>query len=114
MRVFGHDTMTVSARSVIQRETTGMELALVMDNTGSMWGSDTTTRDVRRCAPLDLVDILYGDEDEIDNLWVSLVPYVATVNIGPTRTGWLAAGDRPRDQPVPATSRPASAAGRAA
>ena len=41
MRVFGHDTMTVSARSVIQRETTGMELALVMDNTGSMWGSGT-------------------------------------------------------------------------
>ena len=42
MRVFGHDTMTVSARSVIQRETTGMELALVLDNTGSMWGADYT------------------------------------------------------------------------
>ena len=101
MRVFGHDTMTVSARSVIQRETTGMELALVMDNTGSMWDSDTKTNiagtpfEAMRNAALDLVDILYGDEDEIDNLWVSLVPYVAAVNIGPSRTGWLAAGDVP-------------------
>ena len=37
MRVFGHDEMNVSARTVIERQTTGMELALVMDNTGSMW-----------------------------------------------------------------------------
>ena len=101
MRVFGQETMTVSARSVIQRETTGMELALVMDNTGSMWNSDTKTNiagtpfEAMRDAALDLVDILYGDEDEIDNLWVSLVPFVATVNIGPTRTNWLAAGDVP-------------------
>jgi hypothetical protein len=47
-----------------------------------------------QAAAFDLIDILYGDEDEIDNLWVSLVPYTATVNIGNTRTGWLQAGDR--------------------
>ena len=35
--------MTVAARTVIERETTGMELALVLDNTGSMWDSDTKT-----------------------------------------------------------------------
>ncbi len=91
MRVFGHDTMTVSARSVIQRETTGMELALVMDNTGSMYGS---AFDTMQAAAHDLIDILYGSENEIDNLWVSLVPYTATVNIGNTRTGWLQTGDR--------------------
>jgi hypothetical protein len=91
MRVFGQETMTVSARSVIQRETTGMELALVMDNTGSMFGA---AFNAMQAAAFDLIDILYGDEDEIDNLWVSLVPYTATVNIGNTRTGWLQAGDR--------------------
>ena len=37
MRVFGHDMMTVSARTVVERQTTGMELALVIDNTGSLW-----------------------------------------------------------------------------
>ena len=91
MRVLGHDTMTVGARSVVQRETTGMELALVMDNTGSMFGA---AFNAMQAAAYDLVDILYGDQTEIDNLWVSLVPYTATVNIGNARTGWLNASDR--------------------
>jgi Flp pilus assembly protein TadG len=91
MRVFGKDTMTVSSRTVIRRETTGMELALVLDNTGSMWG---TAFDGMQQAAFDLIEILYGEETEIDNLWVSLVPYTATINVGSGRTGWLAGGDR--------------------
>ncbi len=99
MRVFGHDTMQVSARSVIQRETTGMELALVMDNTGSMWPDSFPTITgtpfkAMQDAALDLINIIYGDETTIDNLWVSLVPFVATVNIGNSRTNWLQTGDR--------------------
>ena len=111
MRVFGHDQMNVSARTVIERQTTGMELALVMDNTGSMWNSDTATNlagtpfAAMRDAALNLVDIIYGEEDELDNVWVSLVPYVAAVNIGPTRTGWLDASDgRPRRRRAAATT----------
>ena len=101
MRVFGHDEMNVSARTVIERQTTGMELALVMDNTGSMWNSDTATNlagtpfAAMRDAALNLVDIIYGEENELDNVWVSLVPYVAAVNIGPSRIGWLDASDTP-------------------
>jgi hypothetical protein len=99
MRVFGHDELTVSARTVIQRETTGMELALVMDNTGSMWGSASTNLsgtpfEAMQNAAFDLIDIIYGEEDELDNVWVSLVPYVAAVNIGSGNSGWLAAGDQ--------------------
>lgn len=90
MRIFGRDTMTVTARTRIRRETTGMELALVIDNTGSMWGSAFSAM---LAASYELVDILYGDEDEIDNLWVSVVPYTANVNVGPGRAGWLAASD---------------------
>ncbi|MFO1143314.1 MAG: TadE/TadG family type IV pilus assembly protein [Amaricoccus sp.] len=91
MRVFGHDTMNVGAQAVIERETTGMELALVLDNTGSMYGAAFTAM---QNAANDLVDILYGSKNTVDNLWVSVVPFVSTVNIGKTRTGWLAAGDR--------------------
>jgi Flp pilus assembly protein TadG len=91
MRIFGQDEVIVSARSVVRRQTTGLELALVMDNTGSMWGSPFNAM---QAAAFDLIDIIYGEEEEIENLWVSLVPYTATVNIGPHRTGWLAAGDR--------------------
>lgn len=91
MRVFGHDEMNVSARTVIERQTTGMELALVLDNTGSMYGANFNAM---KAAADELIDIVYGAETEVDNVWVSLVPYVATVNIGPSRTGWLAAGDQ--------------------
>ena len=44
MRVFGHDEMTVASPDGASSErTTGMELALVLDNTGSLWNSDTKT-----------------------------------------------------------------------
>jgi Flp pilus assembly protein TadG len=118
MRIFGHDMMTVSARTVIERQTTGMELALVMDNTGSLWADPSgvtrtniagTPFEALQNAAGDLIDILYGEEDELENVWVSLVPYVASVNIGPSRTGWLAAGDRVLTNP--ASFRPDLAGG---
>ena len=98
MRIFGRDTMTVSARTRIERETTGMELALVLDNTGSMSQGGKFT--AMRAAARDLIDILYGDESEIDNLWVSVVPFVATVNIGSSRTSWILPGDRVHTNPT--------------
>jgi Flp pilus assembly protein TadG len=105
MRIFGQDEVIVSARSVVRRQTTGLELALVMDNTGSMWGAASTNLsgtpfEAMQNAAFDLIDIIYGEQDEIENLWVSLVPYVAAVNIGPHRTGWLAAGDRVLTNPA--------------
>lgn len=104
MRIFGRDLMTVSARTRIERETTGMELALVLDNTGSMLGSGFNAM---QAATYDLVNILYGDESEIEHLWVSLVPYTATVNIGNSRTSWLHTSDRVRTgtNNFPSTSR---------
>ena len=39
MRLFGQDTVTVAATTRINREIRQMELALVLDNTGSMWGT---------------------------------------------------------------------------
>jgi len=96
MRIFGQDVMTVASRARIERQTTGMELALVLDNTGSMWGGNYSAM---LAAAYDLIDIIYGDETTVENLWVSLVPYTASVNIGPTRTAWLASGDRAVSSP---------------
>jgi Flp pilus assembly protein TadG len=97
MRVFGNDTMEVGARAVIERETTGMELALVLDNTGSMQDDDKF--ETMQDAALDLVDILYGEKDTIDNLWVSVVPFVTTVNIGTANSAWIKASDLARTKP---------------
>ena len=97
---------------MIERQTTGMELALVMDNTGSMWNSDTKTNiagtpfEAMRNAALDLIDIIYGEEDELDNVWVSLVPFVAAVNIGTTPHRLAARRRRPSASTNPASFRP--------
>jgi Flp pilus assembly protein TadG len=90
LRVFGYNSVEVGTRSVIQRLTRGAEIALVMDNTGSMKGSKITAM---KAAAEDLVNIVFGSQDSYDHLWFSLVPYTSAVNIGNTRTDWLDAGD---------------------
>ena len=63
MRIFGWDTLTVSTQTVVATNERGMELVLVMDNTGSMYdssGSDSKIETMKSAAH-DLVDILYGE-----------------------------------------------------
>jgi Flp pilus assembly protein TadG len=86
MRLVGLDSMTIKAQSTVQRTNRGMELVLVMDNTGSMAGSKITAM---KNAATNLINILYGSNETQNNFWVGLVPYVATVNIGNSRTSWL-------------------------
>lgn len=87
MNVAGIYDMTVSARTVIRRELRGLELVLVMDNTGSMRSGGKI--DAMKDAAAELIDILYGSRDEVENFWVGLVPYAATVNIGASHEAWL-------------------------
>ena len=70
MRIFRQDSMTVFSRMVIERKTNGLELALALDNTGSMWGSKFSAM---QTAAFDLVSIIYGGETVVDNMWVSIV-----------------------------------------
>jgi Flp pilus assembly protein TadG len=94
MRIFGKNQMQVSARSEITREMTGLEVALVLDVTGSMddpvgAGDNTKKIAALRTAGVDLVDILFGSNDEVDDLWVGVVPFSQSVNIGTTHTSWM-------------------------
>lgn len=87
MALMGFDDMTVCARSVVQRETRGMELVLVMDNTWSM--NSGGKMDAMQDAANELIDNLYGNEETLDDLFVAVVPYVAAVNVGNSHTDWL-------------------------
>lgn len=79
----------VSDSAIAERQGTGLELALVLDVTGSLGvGNMQAVRD----AAIDLVNILYGGAERQPNLWVSVVPYTATINIGRNREDWLAIG----------------------
>ena len=88
--VLGHDSMTVRASNRARRHSRGMELALVMDNTGSMSASEMQAM---KDASKALLDLLYGEREAVSNLWISLVPYTATVNVGPGHEHWLTSLD---------------------
>lgn len=88
MALGGIQTVTVAASTEVTRETGSMEVVLVMDNTGSM--SSSGKLDAMKTAATDLVNILFGSETVHPNLWVGLVPFASTVNVG-ARTGWLSA-----------------------
>lgn len=90
LTLVGQSSITVSARTVVQRAERGMELVLVMDNTGSM--STNNRIGNMRSAAHELVSILYGSKTSIPDFYVSIVPYAATVNVGDANDGWLATG----------------------
>lgn len=98
MRVFGQQKIDVAARSEITRETKGLEVAVVLDVTGSMddpiggSGPDASMKKIAalRTAAKDLINILFGTNTTVDDLWVGIVPFSQSVNIGTERTDWLA------------------------
>jgi len=87
MQVLNIGSMTVTARAVVNRQVRGLELALVMDNTGSMRSGGKM--DAMKDAAAELIDILYGEREEVEDFYVSLVPYAAMVNVGNQREAWL-------------------------
>lgn len=122
-RFLGYRSLTVNATADARRADIGLELALVLDVTGSMdtncgtpsnrtdanCGVTTVpalpdqvvtgrnnNMDLLRLAAADLINVLYGSRDVSPNLWVSVVPYSTTINIGtgPSREAWLDATSR--------------------
>lgn len=86
MKLLGITTVNVSAHSQITRANKGMELVLVMDNTGSMSSSGKLS--AMKSAATDLINNLFGSNSTVPNLWVGLVPFTMTVNIGTSHASW--------------------------
>ncbi len=78
MRVMHVDDLRVSASSTVNREVKGLEVALVLDNSTSMRGSKLS--DLKTSANL-LLDILYGDNETVEDLHVSIVPFSGRSNL---------------------------------
>lgn len=85
--LIGIEHLTVGWESEVQRARRGLELVMVLDNTGSMSGSKISSL---RSAALLLTDILFEDADP-NRLHIGLVPFSSTVNVGPglERAWWL-------------------------
>ncbi len=96
MAALGVGAKPVHVEASARRAVMGVELALVLDITGSMAGEDIKSL---RSSAANLVNILFGSSPKPPpNLWVSVVPYTASVNLGwdqvagRYRTEWLAPG----------------------
>jgi Flp pilus assembly protein TadG len=82
MAIVGIETMSVGAVAEITRESKGLEVAMVLDNTGSMNGGGKIG--ALRDAATSLVNIMFGENPFPEKLRVSLVPFVTAVNINTT------------------------------
>ncbi len=94
MKIFNYNSVTLHANSEITRTNKGMELALVLDTTGSMAGSKLTAL---QSSAHDLLDILFGSGAPTNNLWVGVVPFTQAVNITSARTSWINQTDFAKD-----------------
>ncbi len=82
-KVAGFNTTIVSASSTVSKEATGLEVALVFDNTGSMGSQSRLT--TLKIAAHDFVEILFGPRETADTLKVAVVPFSQFVNVGPSK-----------------------------
>lgn len=85
MRIFGFDILDVEATTIVQREVRGIEVVMVLDNTGSMSTNDNIG--TLRTATESFIEILFESVDEPEYVKVGLVPYASSVNVGPYGLG---------------------------
>ncbi|MGD9783442.1 MAG: pilus assembly protein TadG-related protein [Hyphomicrobiaceae bacterium] len=83
----GVETWDVDAEAESVRASSNIEVALVLDNTGSMSGS----MDDLKTGAKDLVEALFGSQSVSNRVKMAVVPYVGTVNIGSgaTQMSWM-------------------------
>ncbi len=79
MKILGLNAIEVSASAQSVTGSSSMEIALVLDNSGSMGGSRISTL---QSASQDLVQTLFGDKTVSDEVSVSVVPFAGAVNVG--------------------------------
>ncbi|MEM7043244.1 MAG: Tad domain-containing protein [Pseudomonadota bacterium] len=92
MRVAGIESRSIAASAVAQQQLSGIELALVLDVTGSMNDPDPsggTKIDALEDASETLLNVIYGENETIKDVSISVVPYNTTVNLGDGRTDLL-------------------------
>jgi Flp pilus assembly protein TadG len=83
VHLVGVDTLTVGANTEVMRNGMNLEIALVLDVTGSMNNPSSKIADLKLAAK-DLIDIVvYADQSEYYSK-VAIVPYSNAVNVGST------------------------------
>jgi len=94
MAIANIKTMSVTATTQISRAVTGLELVMVLDNTGSMndpaGGSVSKIQALQSAANALIANLFGGQTTSTNNkLWVGIVPFSQAVNIGTSYPSWM-------------------------
>lgn len=85
MRIFNKDYVDIFIETEVTREVRGVEVVLVLDNTGSMASNNNIA--TLREASENFVNILFDAAAETDAVRIGIVPYSTSVNVGPYGLG---------------------------
>lgn len=90
IKVLGYDDMAVNGKSRVLIAGGAVEVAVVLDNTGSMnnWISGKRRIDHLKDATELLIETVYPDSTPSEELFMAIIPYITQVNVGP-KTQWL-------------------------
>ncbi len=91
MRILGYEYLDVDAQTIVQREVRGLEVVMVLDNTGSMNTNNNIS--TLKVATANFIEILFDSVEDPDLVKVGLVPYASSVNVGPYGLGLDLDGD---------------------
>ena len=97
MKLANIDQLNLATSSTITKKERNIELALVLDTTGSMGQSGKLT--AMKSAAKSLVETLFDGKATSDKLKIAVVPFAAAVNIGSSKidSGWI---DKDANSPV--------------
>lgn len=92
LALIGIDTINVGADTQVTRESTALEIALVLDNTGSM--AQSGKLGAMKTAAQSLVDIMFGSQTVHPKLKIAMVPFSQAVNVGADKANafWIDSG----------------------
>lgn len=83
MRMAGIDSLHAPALSTAEEKISKVEISMVLDISGSM-GSNNKIQNLRSAAKEFVDTVITPTTDALDQTTISIVPYNATVNLGPT------------------------------
>lgn len=79
LRVLGIDEINVEAQTTVQREVQGLEVALVLDNTGSM--ADNNNINALKEGSRNFINILFDRTSNPNYIRIGMVPYSNSVRV---------------------------------
>jgi Flp pilus assembly protein TadG len=80
LKVLGITTIDVSASTTVVREIQGLEVALVLDNTGSMATNDNIG--ALKTGTENFINILFDNASDPDNVRIGMVPFANSIRVG--------------------------------